>query len=148
VNKKIALRAEESFWRNDQINGITGSLSEAFWAFDLTGRSKPFVSSSVAELYEGAIEEMTKPWFWLEYIHPEDASVKDWSQQQLMDTGSSCCIYRIVTAKGNVKSIISKIKLSHDPKGIPMIIGSATDISELKGEIHSDRSSKPSVKQL
>jgi PAS domain S-box-containing protein len=148
VNKKISLRAEESFWRNDQIDGITGSLSEVLWAFDLTGRSKAFISASVAELYEAAQEDVIKPWFWLEYIHPDDVSIKEWSQQQLMESGASCCTYRIITAKGNIKTVVSKIKLLHDPKGIPMIMGSATDISGLHGEFIQRDSSKPSVKHV
>jgi hypothetical protein len=36
----------------------------------------------------------------------------------------------------------------HDPKGIPMIMGSATDISGLHGEFIQRDSSKPSVKHV
>ena len=132
VNKKIALRAEDSFWKNEQMNGILSTLSDVFWSFDLTGRSKSYVSSSAAALYDEPCETLCRPWFWLDFIHPDDAAVKQDSQQQLMETGSSSFTYRILTRTGKTKWIFSRMKLLHDPKGIPMIVGCAIDVTETR----------------
>jgi PAS domain S-box-containing protein len=135
VNKKIALRAEDSFWKNEQMEDITSSLADVFWSFDLTGRSKSFISQSAQDLYEESCDKLTKPWFWLDYVHPDDVSIKEKSQQQLMETGLSASTYRIVTASGNIKTIFNRIRLVHDPKGIPMIVGCAMDITEVRHEV-------------
>lgn len=148
VNKKIALRAEDSFWKNDQMNEIMNSMSDVFWSFDLTGRSKSFVSPSARELYEETEDALLKPWFWLDYVHPEDAAVKEETQQRLMETGQSAATYRIVTAKGNIKLIFSRVKLYHDPKGIPVIMGSATNITDLNSDLSKIRLINPKVSRL
>lgn len=148
VNKKIALRAEDSFWKNDQMNEIMTSMSDVFWSFDLTGRSKSFVSPSARELYDEAEDALLKPWFWLDYIHPEDTTVKEETQQRLMETGQSAATYRIVTPKGNIKLIFSRVKLYHDPKGIPMIMGSATNITDLNSDLSKVRLINPKLSRF
>jgi PAS domain S-box-containing protein len=148
VNKKMALRAEDALWKNDQLHEVMSSLSDAFWSFDLTGRSKSFISASAQALYDEPYENLLKPWFWLEFIHPEDIHVKEQSQQHLMEYGFAVCTYRIVTRKGIIKTIFNRIKLVHDPKGIPMIVGCATDLSDLNKEYTKVFSTIPAVKKI
>jgi PAS domain-containing protein len=132
VNKKIALRAEDFFLKNEQMNGVLSTLSDVFWSFDLTGRSKSYISPSAETLYDEPCETLCRPWFWLDFIHPDDAVVKQNSQQQLMETGSSSITCRILTRNGQTKWIFSRMKLLHDPKGIPLIVGCAIDVTETR----------------
>jgi PAS domain S-box-containing protein len=134
VNKKIALRSEDAIWKNERTEAITTALSDVFWSFDLTGRSKCFVSPSAEALFEEPYENLIKPWFWIDFIHPDDKSAKEIGHRQLMDAGFSASTYRIVTKAGKTKLLLCRMRLFHDPKGIPMLIGCATDISETNGD--------------
>ncbi len=147
VNKKIVLRAEDTSWKNDRLEDIMTSMSDAFWSFDLTGRARCFVSVSAAELYEECAENLSKPWFWLDYVHPEDDHIKISSQQQLTETGYCATTHRIITRRGNEKLVFLRIKLYHDPKGSPMIIGSISDVTNLDASVRKPGTINPHLRQ-
>lgn len=129
VNKKVALRAEESAWKLERMNSIASSLSDAYWCFDLTGKTKPFVSSSAYTLYEESCEKLLRPWFWLDYIHPDDLQVRESAQAELMEKGISFSCHRIITASGAVKTVLSRLRIIEHTPGASVITGCVTDIS-------------------
>jgi PAS domain S-box-containing protein len=132
VNKKLASKAEDALWRNTQLNLLMENFLVVSWSFNLSGKGRHYVSPTAELLFEEPFENLKALWFWLDYVHPEDVAIQELCQRQLLETGQSTAVYRIITRKGSIKSILYRLKTTQDAKGVSLIVGYAADVSETK----------------
>jgi PAS domain S-box-containing protein len=135
VNKKVAMQADDLSWKYSVLSGIMASMDDAAWSFDLTGKNKNYITPSTQKIFEeDSLENLSKPWFWLDYVHPDDEALKELSQHRLLDIGETSCACRILTAKGNTLLLYWRLKIVRDLKGTLTLIGSASRLSQITQE--------------
>jgi PAS domain S-box-containing protein len=128
VNKKIAVQAEKANERCKTVEDVLDNLGEVIWYFDLKEEGNFYISSSAEEMFEDSYDTLCRPWFWLDYVHPDDHLLKEASYRQLNETGSTSSHFRIVTKRGNVRYITERLKLFRKEDGTLCIVGSATEV--------------------
>jgi PAS domain-containing protein len=132
VNKKVAIQLEAAARKYEQLNKIMVDLTEVVWSFDLTGIIAPYVSPSAKFIYEDSEENFARPWFWLDYLHPDESGSTQIRKQQLNEQGQTSCTYRIITKKGTTRLIFDRIRLIQHENGSTYLVGCAVDISNIK----------------
>ena len=68
------------------------------------------------------------PWFWLDYVHPEDVVLVESSQRKLSLDKESCCLYRIKTKNGETRVVFNHLRIL-EQEGANVLVGSFVDVS-------------------
>ncbi len=113
---------------------ILKSLNDVVWSFDLTGNGKNYVSHSAEAIYGRPVSELeTRPFFWVDYTHPEDIHIMEKCHRTLSEKGTAECTYRIIARDNKVRWIFSRGNAVRDNQGnVIRIEGVSTDVTYFK----------------
>lgn len=129
--------------KDEQLNRVLDSSNDAIWSFDLTGHGENYLSRSAEKIYgEPLTQLIQRPYFWLEYLHPDDKQIKEESQERLKQSGFTECTYRIILSDG-IHWMHDRLRLIRDKDGKDIRLeGIASDVTEIKKqeyELHLQR---------
>lgn len=133
VNKKVAAEAGRYQKATDSIQKILEECEQVVWSFSESANGNVYISPSATDLFEEA-PLMTSPWFWMNYIHPEDRLIMDDARRRLEVSDQVNFMARIVTSKGATRSVLFRIHRQTLPCGgqeFSGIIAEITSISSL-----------------
>lgn len=124
VNKKIAAERDMLTARSKALEHLT----HVTFAFDLTNTGGATISDNATALFDDDKCALSKPWFWLDYVHPDDLALVETSQHKLSSEKESCTVHRVVTRSGEVRVVFNHLRI-HEDQGNTLLIGSFIDIS-------------------
>ena len=124
--------AQQALQRQEQqFRVLHQSLAEVLWLVSADGQDVLYASPAFTQVYGFSVDVFRRdPSRWLAQVHPDDCATARQSNQQLMDTGSAECEYRICRPDGSVRWLSDRKKLVRDAAGaVTMIAGIAEDIT-------------------
>jgi PAS domain S-box-containing protein len=124
VNKKVAAERDMALARTmvlEQMTHVTCS-------FDLTDKTSCLVSDNAPDLFDDGRLVLNKPWFWLDYVHPDDVALVESSQRKLSSDKESNCLYRIMTKSGETRVVFNHLRIL-EREGANVLVGSFVDVS-------------------
>lgn len=124
VNKKIAAERDLALARSMALEHFI----HVTCSFDLADKTSCLISDNADELFDDCRVAPDKPWFWLDYVHPEDVSLVESSQRRLSADKESSCLYRIKTKNGETRVVFNHLRIL-EKKGSNVLIGSFVDVS-------------------
>jgi hypothetical protein len=129
VNKKIAVERDMAMARSMALEQLT----HVTCSFDLTDKTSCLISDNAPELFDDGRLAPNKPWFWLDYVHPEDVALVESSQRKLTSDKESCCLYRIKTKNGETRVVFNHLRIL-EQEGTNVLVGSFVDVSRFTSE--------------
>jgi PAS domain S-box-containing protein len=138
VNKRVVAERDEAILKILALE----HLAHVTLSFDLTNKTKNFISLSAEDLFEEDIDRLNKPWFWLDFVHSDDVAFVSTSEKNLTENHEAFCIYRIISKKGNLKFVFHHLKLITKSNGNNVLIGSMFEVSPFIGVL----SNPPQIK--
>jgi PAS domain S-box-containing protein len=129
VNKKIAAERDMAMARSMALEQLT----HVTCSFDLTDKASCLISDNAPELFDDGRLAPNKPWFWLDYVHPEDVALVESSQRKLTSDKESCCLYRIKTKNGETRVVFNHLRIL-EQEGTNVLVGSFVDVSRFTSE--------------
>jgi PAS domain S-box-containing protein len=133
VNKRVVAERDEAMQQMFALD----HLAHVTWSFDLTDKSKNFISPSAGELFDENLEKLNRPWFWLDFVHPDDVACVSTSEKNLTENHEAFCIYRIISKKNNVKFVFHHLKITTRSNGNNILIGSMFEVSPFNGVLNN-----------
>lgn len=129
--KKAEERLKES---ERKLNIILNALDQLVWAISVDDYRLLFAGQSFQKIYGKTIQDWKKNFnIWKEVIHPDDKEIGKKIEHDILSSGVSHGIYRIIDANGNLKWLENAAKMVRDENNEPlMIMGITTDISDKK----------------
>jgi PAS domain S-box-containing protein len=116
-----------------KLQNILENMSDVVWSYDLKEDKLIFVSPSAAKLYDIEPEDLYNPkHYWMELVYEPDKHVIPTIYDKLDKEGAYKVEYRILTPKGNLKTVINEGKLITDGKDLLRVDGSIKDITKEK----------------
>lgn len=117
--------------KDEMLNRVLDSSKDVIWSFDLTGKGMNYLSRSAARIYQQPYESLiANPYFWRDFVAPEDKPLKERSLARLNETGQTICEYR-VRINNKVRWFRDELWLVKDEKGNPVRLeGIAADITD------------------
>lgn len=83
--------------KDEQLNRVLDSANDVICAFDLTGQGDSYLSRSAERVYRRPYEVLLQtPFFWNDFVHPDDRIQVEQTQQQLDKTGECASTLRIL----------------------------------------------------
>jgi PAS domain S-box-containing protein len=133
VNKRVVAERDEAILKTLALD----HLAHVTWSFDLTDKTKNFISPSAESLFEENFEKLNKPWFWLDFVHPDDVAFVSTSEKNLTENHEAFCIYRIISKKGTVKYVLHHLKINTNTNGNNNLIGSMFEVSPFNNALNN-----------
>jgi PAS domain S-box-containing protein len=134
INKRIAAEAEELSNYKHNIGQIFNSLREAVWSHNLSDGGKCFIGAGLPQLFEASEADLDSAWFWLNFIHPDDHLQREVHQRTVFEKGETISTFRIVTKRGNERTLFVHVRISRNSAGSTFLVGSFADVSGYPSE--------------
>lgn len=114
----IQTRGEMNDFRRHFDHLIQSLEKDSVYVIDYDSRRPRYMNNGTYNLYE--IDDkyaQQNPFFYIKMVHAEDTYILDQLFQELADRGYSNKVYRIITARGNIRWINNKIWMVENEQG-------------------------------
>ena len=134
----------------EQLNSILESLQDVVWAIGLPEQRVLFMNAATERVYHRTVAEfLTNQALWMNTIHPDDRAAALAKHAEAMRSGSSEIEHRILRPDGEVRWLLSRVRLARDSAGVPIRLdGIATDITESKRAQEEMRAQRDFAQQI
>ena len=133
LEQQVQERTAELRASNERFNRLVSQLNDVVWSASKDGYHILIVNDSFERVYRrptGGL--LSSPNLWIETVHPEDRKNAEESAGALLKTGEATAEYRIVRPDGTIRWILDRKTSLFDEKGVPIIMGVATDITKCR----------------
>jgi len=133
LEQQVQERTAELRASNERFNRLVSQLNDVVWSASKDGYHILIVNDSFESVYRRPTGELlSSPNLWIETVHPEDQKIAEESTGALLKTGEAKAEYRIVRPDGTIRWILDRKTSLFDEKGVPIIMGVATDITKCR----------------
>ncbi|MHB1260100.1 MAG: PAS domain-containing sensor histidine kinase [Thermoplasmatota archaeon] len=151
LHAEAALRISE-----EQMRGILSTVEDMVFSMSLPDYKLRYMNPAGAKLFGRPVEDfMADPTLWLESIHPEDRQAVIDDQLSAIKWGTRENRFRMVTAKGSIRHVTSRVWVAYDAEGKPSRLeGIVSDVTERlqaeqeKGQLEHSRLAQERLERI
>jgi PAS domain S-box-containing protein len=129
INKKIAAETEMLHSANRTVEDVLSTIRIGVWGYYEQPGDNFYVSSSVYNIFDAPERRLTDPWFWLEYIHPDENVTREGISNKFKETGDLWLTLRVVTHAHQTRRVLLRLKSMNDPNNRPFVAVTVYDCS-------------------